>query len=88
MEQKIRYLHEERGAINKELAVLNEQITELSKKISIDDNNGKKDKLAEQLIQELNTFLVSLKKEKKSTLERRIKTTMNTLCLLYTSRCV
>lgn len=79
MEQKIRYLHEERGAINKELAVLNEQITELSKKISIDDNNGKKDKLAEQLIQELNTFLVSLKKEKKSTLERRIKTTMNTL---------
>lgn len=79
LEQKIRYLHEERGAINKELAVLNEQITELSKKISIDDNNGKKDKLAEQLIQELNTFLVSLKKEKKSTLERRIKTTMNTL---------
>jgi len=40
--KKIRYLHEERGAINKELAVLNEQITELSKKISIDDNNGKK----------------------------------------------
>ena len=51
----------------------------MSKKVSIDDSDSKKDKVAEQLISELNTFLISLKKEKKSALERRIKTTMNNL---------
>jgi DNA sulfur modification protein DndD len=79
LEQKIRQLHEERGAVNKELAVVSRQVSELSKKVSIDDSNSKKDKVAEQLISELNTFLISLKKEKKSALERRIKTTMNNL---------
>lgn len=79
LEQKIRQLHEARGAINKELAVISRQVSELSKKVSIDDSDSKKDKVAEQLISELNTFLISLKKEKKSALERRIKTTMNNL---------
>ena len=79
LEQKIRQLHEERGAINKELAVVSRQVSELSKKVSIDDTDSMKDKVAEQLISELNTFLISLKKEKKSALERRIKTTMNNL---------
>ncbi|GAB6394238.1 MAG: AAA family ATPase [Bacteroidales bacterium] len=79
LEQKLRQLHEERGAINKELAVVSRQVSELSKKVSIDDSDSKKDKVAEQLITELNTFLVSLKKGKKSALERRIKTTMNNL---------
>ncbi|MCL2650994.1 MAG: AAA family ATPase [Candidatus Azobacteroides sp.] len=79
LEQKIRQLHEERGAINKELAVVSRQISELSKKVSIDDSDNKKDKIAEQLITELNLFLVSLKQEKKSSLERRIKITLNSL---------
>ncbi|NLJ20470.1 MAG: AAA family ATPase [Bacteroidales bacterium] len=79
LEQKIRQLHEERGAINKELAVISRQISELSKKVSLDDSNSKKDKIAEQLIAELNTFLILLKKEKKSALESRIKITMNNL---------
>jgi DNA sulfur modification protein DndD len=79
LEQKIRQLHEERGAINKELAVVSRQVSELSKKVSVDDSDSKKDKVAEQLISELNTFLISLKKEKKSALERRIKTTMNNM---------
>jgi len=79
LEQKFRELHEERGATNKELTVVNRQVSELSKKVSVDDGNSKKDKVAEQLIGELNTFLVSLKNEKKISLERRIKTTMNNL---------
>jgi DNA sulfur modification protein DndD len=79
LEQKIRQLHEDKGAINKELAVVSRQVSELSKKVSVDDNDSKKDKVAEQLISELNTFLNSLKKEKKAALERRIKTTMNNL---------
>ena len=79
LEQKIRQLHEERGATNKELAVVSRQISELSKKVSVDDSNSKKDKVAEQLIEELNTFLIALKREKKSALERRIKNSMNNL---------
>lgn len=79
LEQKIRQLHEKRGAVNKELAVVSRQISELSKKVSLDDSDSKKDQVAEQLIAELNTFLVSLKNEKKYSLEKRIKTTLNAL---------
>jgi DNA sulfur modification protein DndD len=79
LELKIRQLHEERGAINKEFAVMSRQVSELSKKVSIDDSDSKKDIVAEQLIAELNSFLVSLKQEKKSSLEKRIKTTLNLL---------
>jgi DNA sulfur modification protein DndD len=79
LEQRIRQLHEERGAVNKELAVVSRQISELSKKVSLDDSDAKKDEVAEQLIAELNTFLVSLKNEKKYSLEKRIKTTLNAL---------
>lgn len=79
LEKRIRQLHEERGATNKDLAMISRQISELSKKVSIDNSNSKKDKIAEEIISELNTFLTSLKKEKKSALERRIKSTMNSL---------
>ncbi len=79
LEQKIRQQHERKGEANKELSVINRQVSELGKKVSIDTSDSKKDKVAEQLISELNTFLISLKEEKKSALERRIKTTMNNL---------
>jgi DNA sulfur modification protein DndD len=79
LEQKIRQQHERKGEANKELSVINRQVSELSKKVSIDDSDSKKDIVAEQLISELNTFLVSLKKEKKFSLEKRIKTTLNSL---------
>ncbi len=79
LEKRIRELHEELGAINKDLAVISRQISELSKKVSAGDSDSKKDQVAEQLISELNSFLTSLKNKKKSTLERRIKSTMNRL---------
>jgi len=79
IEVQIRQTHVAIGATNKELATINRQVSELSKKVSLDDSNSLKDQVAEQLIVELNTFLVSLKKEKKYSLEARIKTTMNKL---------
>lgn len=79
LESKIRQLHEEKGVLNKEYAVVSRKVSELSKKVSIDDSDSKKDKVAEQLITELNTFLVSLKKDRKSALENRIKTILNNL---------
>lgn len=78
-DKEIRQLHENLGVISQELATTTKQISELSKKVSLDDSDAKKDQIAEQLISELSTFLVSLKQEKKYSLERRIKTTLNTL---------
>jgi len=78
-EQEIRMLYEKNGSINRELNVLSRKIAELSKTVSLDDSDAKKDKIAERLIIELNTFLISLKKEKKSSLEKRIRQTLNGL---------
>ncbi|MDY4663253.1 MAG: DNA sulfur modification protein DndD [Alloprevotella sp.] len=76
---EIRQMHESIGEMSQELATISKQVSELSKKVSLDDSDAKKDAVAEQLIGELSTFLISLKQEKKYSLERRIKTTLNTL---------
>lgn len=76
---EIRQIHESIGEMSQELATISRQVSELSKKVSLDDSDAKKDAVAEKLIDELSTFLVSLKQEKKHSLERRIKTTLNTL---------
>ena len=76
---EIRQMHESIGEMSQELATISRQVSELSKKVSLDDSDAKKDAIAEQLIDELSTFLISLKQEKKYSLERRIKTTLNTL---------
>lgn len=78
-DKEIRQLHETIGEITQKLATTSKQVSELSKKVSLDDSDAKKDQIAEQLTVELSTFLVSLKQEKKYSLERRIKTTLNTL---------
>lgn len=78
-DNKIRLAHESLGTINQELATVTKQINELSKKVSLDDSDAKKDAVAEQLISELATFLASLKEEKKFSLERRIKAILNSL---------
>lgn len=71
--------HECYGTMNQEFSTVSKQVTELSKKVSLDDIDVKKDHVAEQVISELNSFLISLKQEKKYSLERRIKSILNTL---------
>lgn len=78
-DKEIRQLHENIGVVSQELATTSKLASELSKKVSLDDSDAKKDIVAEQLITELSTFLVSLKQDKKFSLERRIKSTLNTL---------
>ncbi|MCQ2244001.1 MAG: DNA sulfur modification protein DndD [Bacteroidaceae bacterium] len=78
-EIEIRSSHENLGTITQEHATVSKQVSELSKKVSLDDSDEKKDKVAEQLINELSTFLISLKQEKKFSLERRIKGVLNNL---------
>ena len=75
----IRKLHEAIGELTQEQATTNKLVGELSKKVCLDDSDAKKDQVAEQLISELSAFLISLKQEKKYSLERRIKSTLNTL---------
>lgn len=79
IDKQIKQIHEQRGVTNKDMATVSRMVSELSKKVSLDDSDVKKDQVAEQLISELDTFLSSLKKEKKYSLERRIKASMNAL---------
>lgn len=79
VDARIRKLVEDKAFASRDLASIAKQITELSKTVSLDDNDVKKDAVAESLISELDSFLVALKQEKKSSLERRIKTAMNSL---------
>lgn len=78
-EQEIRQCKESFGVLTQKMATATKQISELSKVVSLDDSSERKDKLAEQLIRELSAFLVSLKQEKKFSLERRIKAILNSL---------
>lgn len=78
-EENLRNLYAKQGVIEKDLATCKKQISELSKKVSVDDSDSKKDALAEQLSSELDAFLRNLKSEKKSSLERRLKGIMNSL---------
>lgn len=79
LENRIRLLYEAKGELSKELSTINKLISEISKKVSLDDRDTQKDLLAEQLVCELDTFLIGLKRDKKNSLEQRIKNTLNTL---------
>lgn len=78
-ETELRSLHEKTGEANIRIATVEKQIKELSKRVSVDDADEKKDILASNLISELDEFLLSLKRTKKVSLERRIKTSLNSL---------
>lgn len=75
----IKNLHMEIGVVNQDLATISKQVSELSKRVNLSDVDSKKDEVASKLISELDTFLYSLKQEKKYSLERRIKTILNVL---------
>lgn len=78
-ETRLRAIHESLGIINDKLQKVKEEIQETSKTISLVADDVNKDKLAEELIEELNVFLVSLREQKKDSLERRIKGILNSL---------
>lgn len=67
------------GTKNQELATIKKQLSRLLKNVDLDDLDSKKDALAEELSAELSSFLALLKDEKKFSLERRIKTILNSL---------
>lgn len=78
-DELLRQNHIKTGELKLTLESLNKQIKELSRKVSVDDADEEKDKVASELIGELDTFLFSLKETKKSSLELRIRNALNTL---------
>ena len=76
---KLRELHEQYGIASQCLANIDKEINTLSKKVSLNDSDVKKDRVADQLINELSQFLKSLRLEKKYSLEYRIQSILNTL---------
>lgn len=79
IESKLRSIHENIGSTNAEYIKASKDVAFLSKRVSLDDKDNKKDELAGQLITELNVFLTSLREQKKDSLEMRIKGIMNSL---------
>lgn len=79
LENENRLLSEKLGLAKKEQAVKKKQLTELTKRVSTDDDDKKKDEIAERLIGELSAFLFKLKVKKKFSLEKRIKSEMSKL---------
>lgn len=77
--EKIRKNVEDKAVTSKDIATAQKKIAALSKIVSLDDSDLKKDELAGGLIAELETFLTNLKKEKKASLEYRIKNCLNSL---------
>jgi len=66
-------LHEEIGAYQQELATKSKMISELTKTVSLDEMDDKKDKVTSRLIDELSEFILKFKSEKKHSLQKRIK---------------
>ena len=66
-------LHEEIGAYQQELATKSKMISELTKTVSLDEMDDKKDKVTSRLIDELSEFILKFKSEKKNSLQKRIK---------------
>jgi len=66
-------LYEEVGAYQQELATKSKMISELSKTVSLDEIDDKKDKVTSRLIDELSEFILKFKNEKKYSLQKRIK---------------
>lgn len=79
LENDNRKISEEIGGFQRELTTKNKLKSELSKKVSIDESDRLKDKLAERVIYEIEIFLSRLKEEKKSSLEISIRHELNRL---------
>ena len=78
-EQNVKELFLQKGQISKELSSINEDVSKLSKIVSVDESDSKKDILASELIESINDFLIALKVEKKISLEEKIKIILNNL---------
>ena len=79
IEKQITELHQQLGAIQLQLTSKRKVADELEKKVKIEERFVEKNKLTKRLINELETFIVKIKKEKKAALEKKILLGLKTL---------
>jgi len=79
IDQQIALLNQNMGGLHTTIAVKKATSEGIAKKIKINERYVEKDKLAQKLIDELDTFIKRMKLEKKTRLEKRILDSMNTL---------
>lgn len=86
LDEEIKTLENERenlqaakSQMENESQTVSRQISELTKKVEVEDIDREKDTTAERLIQKLDAFILRLKVKKKSSLERNIFTELNSL---------
>lgn len=79
IEERILEVMQEIGSLQKELSIRMRIVSELSKKVELEEKDKEKDETAKRLIGELNAFIKTFKSEKKNALEYRIKSELNQL---------
>lgn len=86
VDEEIRVLEHEHSTIaakkqhtETEIQTFSRQISELSRKVSLEDTDQEKDLVAERLISQLEKFIIDLKSKKKLTLEKGILRELNRL---------
>ena len=65
--------------LNNDRAIQRKQITELTKKVEVEETDRLKDEYASRLIDELSAFITSLKLQKKKSLEEKILSALHKL---------
>lgn len=78
-ESKKEQLIEEKGQLKQELITKERILSELLKKVNLNEGFLEKDILAERLITKLTGFIDKIRKEKKNALEKRIASTLKDL---------
>lgn len=79
IEKRITEINQEIGGLQKEIAIKSKVVSELSKKVDLEDSDKLKDETSRRLIEELDKFIKKFKTEKKHSLENSIKRELNTL---------
>ena len=79
IDNKINKINQDIGGIQKELATKQKVISELAKKVTLNEADKIKDNTAQRIISELEQFIHKFKIEKKHSLEYNIKSELNKL---------
>jgi DNA sulfur modification protein DndD len=78
-DNKINKINQDIGALQREMATKQKVISELAKKVALNETDKVKDNTAKRIISELEQFIYKFKIEKKHSLEYNIKTELNKL---------
>lgn len=79
LEKEILDLNVKLGILKNEIPALSQQISNLSKRVIVEDIHQEKDETAARLIRELDDFISKLKSRKKNSLEEHIQKQLNRL---------